>query len=183
MSRIRGCRIVLETVRNSFTTAGWVRSDSGWSWIIWIAEIGRFWNRSFGRVFLSLCNVYLSLSFPKSLTKPQGETLGKNDLFQWQKTQLYWNNLNRSCDLAWLGGGTTDVRNACTCHFFAICLTVFLFEFQPRTLTRHPILRKGAFSFIEARDRDLSKAAQQGIFSPTNTKKIRKLSFKNKKTF
>ena len=30
-------------------------------------------------------------SFPKSLTKPQGETLGKNNLFQWQKTQLYWN--------------------------------------------------------------------------------------------
>ena len=28
------------------------------------------------RVFLSLCNVYFSLSFPKSLPKPQGETEG-----------------------------------------------------------------------------------------------------------
>ena len=43
------------------------------------------------RLLLSLCNVYLSLSFPKSLTKPQGETLGKKDLFQWLNT--LWKNI------------------------------------------------------------------------------------------
>ena len=42
------------------------------------------------RAVLSLCNVYFSLSFPKSLTKRQGETLVIKYLFQWPKTQLSW---------------------------------------------------------------------------------------------
>ena len=43
---------------------------------------------------------------------------------------------NRSCDRAWLRGGTTDVTNARTCHFsFAVGLTVLPFECRPRTFT------------------------------------------------
>ena len=38
-------------------------------------------------------------------------------------------------------GGTTDVTNAHTSHFFAVCLCVFLFKFTPRDL-RLWILRK-----------------------------------------
>ena len=37
-----------------------------------------------------------SALFP--LTKPQGETLGKIDLFQRQKTQLYWSRISLSFD-------------------------------------------------------------------------------------
>ena len=45
------------------------------------------------------------------------------------------NILNSSRDLAWLRDGTTDVTNARTCPFFAVYLTIFSFEFRPRTLT------------------------------------------------
>ena len=39
-SRIRGCKMVLDpTRRNRFTTAGRVRTDSGWSWTFWIARV------------------------------------------------------------------------------------------------------------------------------------------------
>ena len=49
--------------------------------------------------------------------------------------RLIMNILNRSRDLAWARGGTTDVTNARTCHFFAVCLTAFPFEFRPQTFT------------------------------------------------
>ena len=45
---------------------------------------------------------------------------------------------NRSRDLAWWWGGTTDVTNARMCSFFAICLT-FSFEFRPHL--HHRVLR------------------------------------------
>ena len=45
------------------------------------------------------------------------------------------NILNNSHDLAWWRGGTTDATHARTCHFFAVCLTVFLFLFRPWTFT------------------------------------------------
>ena len=63
--------------RNRFTTAGRVRTDSGWSWTFWIARM--------------------------------------------------------TC--TWLCGGTTDVTNACTCHMFAVSLTVCPCEFRPQAFT------------------------------------------------
>ena len=52
--------------------------------------------------------------------------------------QPVMNTSNRSHDLAWLWGGTTDVTNARTGHFSAVCLSVFLFTSD----LHHRILRK-----------------------------------------
>ena len=49
--------------------------------------------------------------------------------------QLIMNISNRSRDRERRRGGTTDVTNARMCHFFAICLTVFIFKFLPRTFS------------------------------------------------
>ena len=43
-SGIRGCGMVLSlTGRNRFTTAGRIRTDSGWSWTFWIARVDHAW--------------------------------------------------------------------------------------------------------------------------------------------
>ena len=49
--------------------------------------------------------------------------------------RLIMNISNRSRDLAWLRGGTTDGTNTHTCHFCTVCLTGFPFEFQSWTFT------------------------------------------------
>ena len=67
---------------------------------------------------------------------PQNDWLGGN--FPYTMTYVHGPYCLRN--LAWLRGGTTDVTNARTCHFFAVCLIVFP---QISTLDLcHCILRK-----------------------------------------
>ena len=49
--------------------------------------------------------------------------------------RLIMNISGGSCDFAWWRGDATDVTNDHTCHFYAVCLTVFPFDFWPRTFT------------------------------------------------
>ena len=54
------------------------------------------------------------------------------------RTNWFWlimNNSKCSRDRAWRRGGTIDVINAHPCHFFADCLSVFLFDFRPQKFT------------------------------------------------
>ena len=46
-----------------------------------------------------------------------------------------WTISNCSRDRAWRRGGTTDITNTRTCHFFVVCLTIFQFKFRSRTFT------------------------------------------------
>ena len=56
--------------------------------------------------------------------------------------RLIMNISHLSRDLAWLRGGTTDVINACTWHFFAVCLTVFLCDASTSDLHRRILWKK-----------------------------------------
>ena len=58
--------------------------------------------------------------------------------------RLIMNISNRSCDHEWWRGVTTVATRSR--HFFSVCLTVFTFEFWPRTFTNSSILRKKKLS-------------------------------------